>query len=57
MNFNEMREHFYLNLSDVLKNECEDNKSFLNTEEYTLRLQIVKLAMKKLGRKVQRIHS
>jgi len=38
MNLNEIRQTFYDALSDLLKNKREGNKSFLNKEEYTLRL-------------------
>ncbi|XP_022171954.1 uncharacterized protein LOC111034860 [Myzus persicae] len=51
MNSNEMRQKFYKALSDLLKNKREDNKSFLNKEEYMLRLQEVKLAKEKIGKK------
>ncbi|XP_016659069.1 uncharacterized protein LOC107883478 isoform X2 [Acyrthosiphon pisum] len=51
MNSNEMRQKFYNALSDLLKNKREDNKSFLNKEEYMLRLQEVKLAKEKIGKK------
>jgi len=43
MSTNEMREKFYLNLFDLLENKRKDNKSFLNKEEYTLRLQEVQI--------------
>jgi len=33
-NSNEMRQKFYNALSDLLKKKREDNKSFLNKEEY-----------------------
>jgi len=51
MNSNEMRQKFYNALSDLLKNKREDNNSFLNKEEYLLRLQEVKLSKKKIGKK------
>jgi len=53
-NMNKMRQKFNDALYYLLKNKREDNKSFLNKEEYVLRLQRMKLAKEKLRNKWRR---
>lgn len=48
---------FHNTLSDLLKNKCEDNKSFFNKDEYILWLQEEKLYNIKLGNTIEKKNS